>query len=322
MRKSYACKCTSDELRMKSSSGAVYPLLASKFIANGGIVYASIYDENLNVCHKRIVNQIQIDETCGSKYVSSDLGTSFNDIKRDLEKSKCVLFVGTPCQCAGLYSTLKCSNCDVSNLYVIDFICHGVPSPLAYRSYISSLRSHGLDLKMINMRNKNSGWSNGQYQWEFTKKNGDVVFQKSDENLYMRGFLQNLYLRPSCYNCHFKGIERKTDITLGDYWGVWNLQPEMDDNKGTSAIIIHSEKGMDFFHNISTSLIYEEMNIEEFIQYNPCLLYSVNDNYLRNEFYKDIFKGADFCDVINKLLGNSFISRILRFVYKSNLIMK
>ncbi len=303
----YACYNKNNEIRAKSSSGGIYYLLAEEVLGNGGVVFAACY-EGLNVVHKRIDDEGELLDSLGSKYMPSNLGDTFTDVKADLVAGRTVLFAGIPCQCGGLLSFLKNCKTDCMNLITMDVICHGVPSKKAWRSYCNSLRNTGFNLDSVNMRDKSSGWKN--YSWKLTDSEGESKTQLYFENLYMKGFVSDLYLRPSCSNCRFKGIDRTTDITLGDYWGVNKVQPDMDDDKGTSLVFVHSEAGMKLFDAISESVVCTSALIEKAVKYNPSAVASSSASSNRTEFFQRTASGEDFCDTVKEMTKKPIIVRM------------
>ena len=309
--KFYACYNRNEEIRMKSSSGGIYSLIAEKIIQEKGVIFAACYDENLEVVHRKIVSLEGLEESRGSKYVSSKLGDTFLDIKKEIEIGNKVLFVGTPCQCEGLLSFLQGKT---NNLLCIDFVCHGVPGRNAWRAYLDSLRRMKIEPQKINMRDKSTGWSRYRYSWRIKDKNGKEVYQLQNENTFMKGFVRDLYLRPSCLKCQFKGVVRKTDITMGDYWGCWNTQPSMDDDKGTSLILIHTDKGMKIFESIKDDIVCESATEENAVKYNPSIIKSSLrcSEGERKYFVKCIHKGMDFIVLTEQLTDASIIGKIRR----------
>ena len=312
--KAYACINTDNLVRLNSSSGGIYPLLALKYIEHGGIVFAAVYDDELNVVHRMINNPEGISLSQGSKYVASVLGDSFKSILQLLSTGKKVLFVGTPCQCAGLNSFLEQNHIDRDCIILIDFVCHGIPSRMVWNEYKKSLRRRNKSFIAVNMRDKTSGWSKGNYSWKFSLENGGSSVVPRRDVSFMKGMLTNLYLRPSCYDCHFKGIGRCTDLTLGDYWGVWNHMPEMDDDKGTSLVLIHSERGLRLFDEIRNNTIYQAANLIEAIKANSCIVVSAKCNPSREEFFRRIGSGEDFSTIVQELTSLKIKKKIINRV--------
>ena len=309
--KAYACYNENEKVRLESSSGGVYSLLANYVIGKGGVVAAAVYNNDLEVEHVLCTSVEDIEKTRGAKYQPSHLGYVFKEIKEALEKGQLALFVGTPCQCSGLLSYLQK---DYENLITADFICHGVPSRLAWREYLKSLSKRGFELREVNMRDKSSGWLG--YKWRLVDKNGKVKNENHSDNPFMKAFSKNVCLRPSCYECHFKGFNRKTDLTLGDFWGVNACQKEMFDNKGTSLVFVNSDKGEKIFSYISDSMRFMPTDAETAVSYNVCALESVKRPKARQTFFDSLDDGKDFVEVVNKLFKTPFVKKLKKIIKK------
>lgn len=318
--KAYACYSLDNVERAFSSSGGIYPLVAKEVLQQNGIVYAACYDNNLNVSHMRIVDEEGIRRSQGSKYVKSSIGTTFKDVMKDIDKGYLVLFVGTPCQCAGIDSLIRETKKDRSKLILIDLVCHGVPGNAAWEAYKKSMRERGMNLISINMRDKSTGWSN--YSWRVTTDKGETIVMPRASVSYMNGMISNLFIRPACMECFFKGVDRCSDFTLGDYWGVRHYNPEMDDNRGTSLVLIHTPKAQELFDSIRDRIKYDNANLEKAIQSNSCLVKSVKSHPKRTEFFKRLKEGEDFINLVEELtkenrlafLKRKTISGIKKFV--------
>lgn len=317
--KSFAAQNRNEEIRKNSSSGGVFYSLAVSFINQGGIVCAAKYSKNFEVVHDIATTKEQLLDYCGSKYSQSRLGRCFVEIKQFLCQGYKVLFVGTPCQVAGLQTFLKQS---YDNLFLVDMICHGVPSPLVWENYLKErkqLDANTSKLIAVNLRDKSTGWSNYSYSTRFEYQNGNVYSVQQNNDRFMQGFIAGLYLRPSCSNCKFKGIERYSDITLGDCWGIWNQYPEFDDNKGTSWVMIHSKKGMKIWKDILPDFRSLEISNEQAVQYNPSALQSSESSYMRKEFFEKLLQGQRVSDLAQTYLtkqNKEKISIIHRIVNK------
>ncbi|MCD8372207.1 MAG: Coenzyme F420 hydrogenase/dehydrogenase, beta subunit C-terminal domain, partial [Clostridia bacterium] len=294
----YACYNRNDDIRSKSSSGGIYYLLAREVLSKGGVVFAACFDR-LDVVHKRIDNENELLNSMGSKYMPSDLGDTFTDVKNELTNGKIVLFAGISCQCGGLLSYMKSCNADCTNLITVDVICHGVPSKKAWKNYCNSLSATGFDLASVNMRDKSSGWKS--YSWRLTNTEGKSKTEPNADNPYMKGFVSDIYLRPSCSNCRFKGLERQTDITLGDYWGVNKVQPDMDDDKGTSLVFVRSAAGQKLFEAISDSVVRTSALVDEAVKHNPSVVTSSVVSDKRTAFFQRSAEGEDFCGIVEEL---------------------
>ena len=299
-----AAQNKNEDIRRKSSSGGVFTALAQNVIEQGGAVCAAKYSKDFEVVHSIATTREELLSYCGAKYVQSKSEQCFIEIKKMLCQGQKILFVGTPCQIAGLSAFLKHP---YDNLVLVDMICHGVPSPLVWRKYLEERKgrdANGAELVAINLRDKSTGWSKYEYSVRFDYQNGKVYSVHQDKDKFMQGFTSNLYLRPSCSNCKFKGIERISDITLGDYWGVWNQHPDFDDNKGTSLVMIHSEKGLEIWESILDNFKFLEITNDEAIQYNPSAIKSSDAADNRTEFYKGLQQGKQVSDLVQSCLSN------------------
>ena len=270
----YAAFSINDSLRMESSSGGVFSELAVVILQLGGIIYGASYDDEGVVRHTGIEAQKELGKLRGAKYSQSILGDSFLTLKKQLDSGRTVLFSGTPCQVAGLRAFLKR---DYDNLVCIDFVCHGIPSPMVWEKYVryrSQIENGDMFPQHINLRNKESGWSNYAYSVEFTYADNTSYLCKNGDDPFMRLFVNDYILRESCSNCHFKGYKRVSDITLGDFWGIWNIDPEMDDDKGTSLILTHTAKGENMMNAVAGNIKCERVTLEQAVNRNPSMLKS------------------------------------------------
>ena len=236
-----------DELRKKSSSGAIFPVLAKYVIENGGYVCGAAYTEDFSVEHVIINNEKDLARLKGSKYIQSNIKDCFSKIKDILKTGKQVLFTGSPCQVAGLKNFLQK---DYENLFCVDLLCHGVPSVKIFQKYLKEMFPDE-KIEEYTFRDKSQGWHT-----YYSKIKSDINqhFVHMTDNSYVKGFLYNLFLRESCYKCPFATIPRQGDITIGDFWGIENYDITLDDDKGTSVVLINNRKGQDFFKKIKNEL--------------------------------------------------------------------
>ena len=305
--KQIAVACTAkDEIFTKqSSSGGVFAILANIFIKKQAVIYGAAFDDDWNVKHIRVNQKEDLKKLYTSKYVQSDMTDNFKFVKADLDSGKEVLFAGTPCQVAGLKSYL---GKDYDNLTTVDFICHGVPSPSVWKCYINekaeSLKSKIID---ISFRDKKDGWKN--YYFMVRTSNGNINYEKAGDNIYMNGFLKDLYLRPSCYDCKFKTLNRASDITLADFWGIDKVSPEMYDKKGVSLCWTSSKKGSDILAEVLKQTVYKKVDLQEAVRHNPSAIKSVNVHKNRDKFFKAF---AESHDDVTKLIEKYYDTRSLR----------
>ena len=274
----YAAFTKDESIRMDSSSGGIFSELAKSIIVQQGVVYGAAYDEGYAVHHCCVDNIDDLQKLRGAKYAESNLSDLFIEILDRLKKGQFVLFSGTSCQVAGLKAFV---GKDFNNLICVDFVCHGVPSPVAWKSYIeyrSRVDADGELPHRINLRSKETGWSKYQYSNVFEYENGKKHSVVSSQSLFMKLFVGDYISRSSCSNCKFKGYNRVSDITLGDFWGIWDIDSEMDDNKGTSVVLIHSEKGQSLWRDINPKIKYKEVTLEQASQQNLSMLLPSKEN--------------------------------------------
>lgn len=282
-----ACKNKDENSLKTSSSGGVFSIICEYIISKGGVVFGAAFDENLNVKHMYAENLKECEKFKGSKYVQSDIGSSYKKVKDFLEHKRFVLFSGTPCEIEGLNLFLGKK---YNNLLLVDIACHGVPSSLVYKKYIESLeKGNNSKITSLSFRNKENGWSN--YRVKINFENGKIKSEEGYNNIYIKGFLKNIYLRPSCYECKFKLPNKSADITLADYWGVQDKYKDFDKkDKGTSLVILNTMKGKDVMEEISSKMEFIKTDLDYALKNNPCITDSVEYNTDREQFFKDISK--------------------------------
>ena len=276
-----------DNIRAMSSSGGVFPVLAKYFIEHDGYVAGAVYNDNIEVEHI-ISNKIEdIEKMRISKYFQSNMNNCYAETKRILDNSHLVLFTGTPCQIAGLKSFLRK---DYENLYCADIICHGVPSPKVFRKYIYEKFPSKDEIWLnTNFRDKSNGlWSRMAITTTTTRT---TVTNMVQDNVFMKAFLSNICLRPTCTNCKFQTIPRQGDITMGDFWGIGKYDKNLNDEKGTSVVLNNNQKG-DTLSNIlkENAKEFKYVPLKYAIQGNPCLTSSADLHNARNLFFKILDK--------------------------------
>lgn len=299
-----------EEIRLKSSSGGIFTLIAEAIIDQGGVVFGAAFaDDFKSVYHICVNSKADLEKLRGSKYVQSKIGDTYKQAKAYLDSGRKVLFTGTPCQIGGLYSYLRK---DYDNLYTQDIICHGVPSPMVWEKYVENRekKSASTTQRMF-FRHKKYGWKTYAVLFEFS--NNTAYVKNLREDSFMRAFLSNSCLRPSCYACSFKSIKRQADITLADFWGIQNVLPEMDDDKGTSLVLTHSSKGTTMLDSISDNLRCEKVDTEVVSKYNSAAISSCKYNPKRDLFLKDI-RNNDFENTVAKYTKVSLYRKLLSLV--------
>lgn len=298
-----------EEIRSKSSSGGIFSLLAEWILSQDGVIFGAAFDENFEVCHVAAENEEGLSKLRGSKYVQSRLDDTYPLVKQYLEGNRKVLFTGTACQIAGLKKFL---NKDYENLYTADVLCHGVPSPKIWKMYIENKKKeYNASIEKIDFRSKKSGWKNYSFDMEFSDNQRYTVQFGKDK--YMQMFLGNIDLRPSCHDCRFKGIPRMSDMTVGDSWGVENYMPDMDDDRGTSIILVHSPKGIKMLDRVRESLNVREASLDKALPITFDSRKSVRMHPNRKKFFTGVEKGESM-DVLSGYLKKSFIQKGFSFV--------
>ncbi len=245
----------SDEIRQRSSSGGVFTLAAEWILKQGGVVCGAAFDENMQLRHIMIDRVEDLDLLRGSKYLQSDVKDIYSQVRKSLKDGRKVLFTGTPCQVAALYSVAGKHD----NLYSIDILCHGVPSQTVFNKYLEEI-ANGREVKSVRFRDKRFGWVANHIIVEFEDGSTHIGTDKTDA--YEKGFLRNLFLRPSCEDCRFSVFPRHGDISLGDFWGIQKTDATQNDGKGTSILLINNERGRMIFEKISDSTQYKTETID------------------------------------------------------------
>lgn len=291
----YAAYNKDDNILRKSSSGGIFWLLAKWIFNNNGIVYGVIQDGTYDVKYARAENEEQCQAMRGSKYLQAKVDDTYLKVKEDLENDKFVLFSGTPCQIAGLYKVL---NKNYEKLYTVDVVCHGVPSSKVYRRYIENIQcKYNKEVINIKWRDKVNGWGPNRITLYFKDNTKHTTISR--ENPFQKGFLDNIYLRPSCYKCIYARLPRIGDISLADFWGYDGKLCKENKNKGISAIIVSSKKGKKLFENIKEQLNYHEVSQDYLTSRSRHTYIHPEENKLRTNFFED-FENMSFNKLCRK----------------------
>lgn len=304
--KAYACFNKNLETRMNSSSGGIFSLIANYILDLNGIVFGAQFDKEFNVVHSYIDNKKDLYKFQCSKYVQSEIGDTYRKAKELLDNDKYVLFTGTPCQIEGLYKFLRK---DYDKLYTQDFICHGVPSPRVWRKYLKETNNkYSAQPKKISFRSKDNSWQDFELKIQY--KN-NVYRNTQGKDTYLRAFLNDICLRDSCYKCNFKKKNRVSDITLADFWGIDNIDKSMNDDKGTSLVVVNSDKGKELFEKLKDNMEYKEVNLDDAIKYNMNMITSVKMNKNREKFFNELDE-TDLDSLVKKYIKKrSIVRRVL-----------
>lgn len=336
----FAAKNKDIKEREESSSGGIFMLLAKRTIDHGGIVFGAKFNENWELIHAYTDNYEGIKDFMGSKYLQSRIGGCYAEAKMFLDAGREVLFSGTPCQIAGLNKYLGKK---YANLLTVEVICHGVPSPGMFRWYVleeienvaregekkavssSPILSipkrgalgalDGLMIKGISFRDKRKGWKKFSFALSLAKATADgksnsvSLSYTLDKCHFIRGFLKNLYLRPSCYHCPSKNMKSGSDITLGDFWGISRILPEFDDDKGVSAVMVNTERGGSIFNALDVER--HRVSYDYILKYNPVIKVSVKMPKNRDV----MFQGeGGFSDRVKSLAKPTLLGRVKNIV--------
>lgn len=289
-RKAYAAICNDERIRLESSSGGIFTVLAEKIINEGGVVFGAEFDADFSVRHGWTNSICELERFRGSKYLQSRTEDTFLECRKFLDDGRKVLYTGTPCQIAGLKAFLKK---DYENLFTVDVICHGVPSPALWQKYIEFCEKKSASrIVKTTFRRKNDGWK--LFSLSFTFANGSEYSVNQSKGMWMLSFNKNVMMRPSCYECVFKGSKILSDITIGDFWGIQNYIPEKDDDKGYSICFFNTMNGEKFFESVKKSLFTDEIKNYDSKKFNTQLLYSIEIPKNRKKFISlCINKGFD-----------------------------
>jgi coenzyme F420-reducing hydrogenase beta subunit len=273
-----------DTLLSKSASGGVFAGVASKILeTEGNAVFGCAFDREMVARHLCVTDAGKIEPLQSSKYVQSDVGDTYLQAKDLLQARKTVLYSGTPCQIAGLYSYLGGND---DHLFTVDLICHGVPSPLLFKRYIEWLeKKYGEKILYFDFRCKEkTGWGLKTK----TKTKTKTKFRMPDVDPYYRGFLGNSTLRECCHNCHYANAQRMGDLTMGDYWGIENIHPEFYDKRGVSVILVNTEQGQRLIRAFGNQFDLIESTLDKAVAGNKVLGRPASRSAQREAAYKDI----------------------------------
>ena len=305
-----------EEVRMASSSGGIFSAIAQGVISRNGAVFGAAFDKNFEVRHIEVEDVQGLGWLRGSKYIQSNLSGVYEDVHKELKKNRPVLFTGAPCQIAGLKGYLRE---DYSNLITVDILCHGVPSPKVWKRYLYELELENGKIKSINFRLKKPGWYDYSTRIEFCS--GKVIEQSHFDNTFMKLFLGDICIRPSCHKCRFKNINRISDITIGDCWGIDRIDQDFQDDRGVSVIILHSEKGKTIFSDIKNQLYYKAYDLEKVLPSNSQSRVSVEAHINRSKLFKCVSQNCSMAEMQKTLQLSLFdkLRRKLRTKLKSSI---
>lgn len=250
-----------EQIRHDSSSGGIFPVMAGHIFSLQGVVYGAAYDDHMNVVHKPAENDSQLQQLKRTKYVQSDMTGIYRSIESRLKEGRWVLFCGTACQASALKLFL---NREYEKLIIVDLVCYGVPSPGIWKKYVTYLEDrHGGKMTEFSFRDKRNRDHGRMRSYVI---DGTEYVDPHGKDEYCLMYFRNYILRPSCHACEYCRPERDSDITIGDFWGIEKIKPEMDDGMGTSLVILHSEKGRALWDVVKDQILTFECEKKDVLQ--------------------------------------------------------
>lgn len=290
----YAVKHKDKAIRANSRSGGMFTAVSDYILKQKGIVYGCVLTDDLQVIHVRAATEELRNQMRGSKYVQSKMGDIFRQIKNDLDDGAEVLFSGTSCQVAGLKAFLRR---EYSNLFCIDIVCHGVPSPKVWRDYLGWQQERHGQIRAFDFRNKEKyGWAGHVETLCFNSG------KQISSRVFTTLFYSHAILRPSCYECPFKSVMHPGDITIGDYWGIDKAAPGFNDNKGVSLVLVNNDKGQEIFDEVKYCTDWKKTRIEDSMQ--APLKGPFSRPGIRDSFWND-YKDKNFDEIAAEYGGLS-----------------
>ena len=297
------------KIRYQSTSGGFFSELAIGLLSQGNsVIYGAAYETPFRVCHIGIETKEELSKIRQSKYVQSEMQTTYSDIEKNLKQGKTVLFCGTPCQCAAVSQFLSFKNVDRKKLYLIDFICHSVNSPKAYAAYLEDIEHQNNDsISSVWFKNKEISWQRFSTRIDFKSKNQYYIKNRYEDDFY-KGFLKyRLFSRPSCSSCKFKGENRFSDITLAD---AWKIPMNCDNTHGISTAVIHTQKGKELFSSIQDQLYFEEKKISDIPKGNVYFMSSVSPGKYDSYFYQRLAAKIPFSLILKEIESKTVLETL------------
>ena len=296
----FAVQHKDENVRAASRSGGIFTALSDYVLEQEGIIYGCVLTENFEAVHVRADSKYERDRMRGSKYIQSKMNDTYKNVKHDLEANRKILFSGTSCQVAGLKGYL---GREYNNLFYLDIVCHGVPSPKVWKAYLAWWEAKNRSkVKAVDFRNKKDfGWRD--HVKTLYLENGQTVNSKVFTTL----FYGHNILRPCCYECLYKSVMHPGDITIADYWGIEKAASDFDDNKGVSLVLINNEKGKEVFDAIKGRVKWQETRLEDSMQ--PPLIAPFPKPRNRKNFWND-FENKDFNYIVNQYGGKGIKNKI------------
>lgn len=316
-QKYIACWNKDKFVRKQSSSGGIFSLLSKIIIKGGGVVYGVAFDADYMPIFTRIETEDNISLLRGSKYVQSNVGDAYRNVKKDLKIGKKVLFAGSPCQIAGLKKYLQK---EYNSLLLVDIICHGVPSPEVWKRYLQDISgdNYSSKIKAISFRDKSISWFNFCMRIEFSDRTNYLVSKEYDP--YLLAFLNDYITKDRCHRCPYTSFEREGDVTIADFWQYSSDTKKMRNTEdGISLFIVNNEKGEKIFHLIEEDVSYVFKTKKEALISNQCLQTPYKKNEKSAEFWDRFFKGESVKEIMMDFYPNgnrpSFLYKLHKFYW-------
>lgn len=341
----FAAKNKNIDVRLTSSSGGIFTCLSEKIIDEGGVVFGVGFNKHWEAVHQYTETKEGLVNFRGSKYIQSNVRNTYKETELFLKQGRKVLYSGTPCQIAGLKKFLRR---DYKNLITIDFICHGTPSPGIFRLYLGELlvklansfvesdkkyhfsyqeiskipkvdilaKDCDIEIKGIRFRDKKQGWKRFSFAMDFIwnehklEPKIGLFSETAVENVFTLGFLSDLYLRPSCYECPCRKLKSGSDITIGDFWGIYKEYPDYDDDKGVSAVLTNTDKGQNFFNSLSIDCWKTSFDVV--VKHNPALVSNSLLTRKRSKFYNKL--DNNLFTLVDSILQETLLDKIIHKV--------
>lgn len=289
-----AVKVHNENIRVKSSSGGMFTLLATYVLNKGGVVFGARFDNNWQVIMDYTESLDGLGPFRGSKYIQASNEGAFTLVEKFLKEGRVVLYTGTHCQIAALRRFL---GKEYEHLLAVDFLCHGVPSPLLWHKYIKEITSDNISIiKAVSFRKKSVGWK--KFQLSIQMKDDTNIEEIFSDNLYMKAFLSDMSLRPSCYHCKSRNGCSGSDITIGDHWAIQSICQNFDDDKGTSMVLVNTEKGICVWNILNEQTDYIRTDFEDSKNWNGAFYLTLEEHLHRKEFFAQLTKRDDVSELI------------------------
>ena len=320
VEETYAAYNKDNKIVAKSTSGGVFASFVQCVIDRNGVVFGARFDDQWRVMLDYAETMKDAVKFSGSKYVEAGIGNVYIQVEKFLKERRMVLFSGTPCQIAGLRAFLRK---EYEKLITVEVVCHGVPSTKVWHSYLMELidnfgdgdNSNLEEIKSVNFRYKPDGWR--RYKLKVDFRNGKSYAVNRGDDAYLKSFVASLDSRPCCFHCKFKDGRSRADITLGDYWCVEKIQPEMDNQMGCNVVIINSEKGMNLIP--MDDLVIQKANLEEAKKYNEGLHADNIPHPRREEFFIRLNAGGKISSIVDDIFAPTLKDKInLSYWYLKN----